>query len=219
MPSAPAFWTFFDKEAGPQLGRREKTFRHMFQFLDAINGPVTIVETGCARIADNWLGDGQSTVLFDRYVTHRDSTSIVHSVDISEDAVKQARALVSDRAKVTKEDSVVFLTQLAEQFAREGKTIDLLYLDSFDLDWVHWYPSAIHHLKELCATMRVIRKDTLVAVDDCPLEASFVPNLQNQAEIVQGPFVGGKGRLVAEFASGCGAKTVFASYQAAWTGF
>jgi hypothetical protein len=31
--------------------------------------------------------------------------------------------------------------------------------------------------------------------------------------------VGGKGRLVAEFAEACGAKLEFSDYQAAWSGF
>ena len=219
MQGASKFWTFFDQEAAPQLARRESPFRKMFQFLDQFDRPVTIVETGCVRMAGNWQGDGQSTVLFDRYISLRDTDSIAYAVDIEEASVQQARALVSDRVKVTREDSVKFLTELVGRLSSEDKTIDLLYLDSFDLDWVHWYPSSIHHLKELCAAMRVIRKDTLVAVDDAPLEASFVPGPHNQAEFLQGPFVGGKGRLVAEFAAACGAQPHFASYQAGWTGF
>lgn len=219
MQRASDFWTFYNQEAAPRLARREKTFRQIFEFLDRIDRPVTIVETGCARVAGNWEGDGQSTVLFDKYISHRDAGSLVYSVDISEHSVAQARALVSSRVNLTREDSVKFLTQLVERLTSEGKTIDLLYLDSFDLDWAHWYPSAIHHLKELCAAMRAITKETLVAVDDCPLEASFVPNDQNQIDLVLGPFVGGKGRLVADFATACGAKTQFASYQAGWTGF
>ncbi len=139
-------------------------------------------------------------------------------MDISEKAVAQARKLVSSRAKLTHEDSVAYLTQLVAKLSGEGKTIDLLYLDSFDVDWVYWQPSAIHHLKELCAAMRGIRKDTLVVVDDCPLEASYV-NTQSKTDFVAGPFVGGKGRLVADFAGACGAKLHFAAYQAGWTGF
>ena len=219
MTRASEFWTFFDREAAPQLARREPTFRQIFQYLDQFNHPVTIVETGCVRLAGNWAGDGQSTVLFDKYVCLRDEASVVYTVDIDEAATKQARALVSDRVKVTCADSVTFLTELVAKLSNEAKTVDLLYLDSFDVDWTHLYPSSIHHLKELCAAMRVIRKDTLVAVADCPLEASFVPGPQGQAEFVQGPFVGGKGRLVAEFAAACGAQPHFAAYQAGWTGF
>ncbi len=219
MQRTSEFWTFFDLEAAPQLARREPTFRQMFQFLDRIDHPVTIVETGCVRTAGNWLGDGQSTVLFDRYISSRDTDSIVYSVDINATSVAQARALVSDRVKLTCEDSVAFLTQLVGRLRSEGKTIDLLYLDSFDIDWLHWYPSAIHHLKELCAAMRAISRETLVAVDDCPLDASFVPHSDKPVEFVQGPFVGGKGRLVADFAAACGAQNRFAAYQAGWTGF
>ena len=34
-----------------------------------------------------------------------------------------------------------------------------------------------------------------------------------------GPFIGGKGYLVNEFANTCGATVYFSNYQTAWTGF
>ena len=63
------FWEFFNKTAAPELALREKTFRRIFQYLDLIDGPVIIVETGCARLKDNWAGDGQSTLMFDNYIS------------------------------------------------------------------------------------------------------------------------------------------------------
>lgn len=143
----------------------------------------------------------------------------VHSVDINPIAVAQARRSVSDRVKLTEGDSVKFLNTLLAEFLAEGKTIDLLYLDSFDLDWDYWYPSAAHHLKELCAAMRILTKGTLVVVDDCPLCGDYVSGAENQIRFVRPPAVGGKGRLVAEFAASVGAKLEFAEYQAGWTGF
>jgi hypothetical protein len=214
---SPEFWNYFNVEAAPRLALREKTFRKIFEFLDTFPHPVIFVETGCARIADNWQGDGQSTILFDKYIS--DPKSILYSVDINPASIANAKTFVSARVNFIQDDSVRFLVTLVGRLLSEGKTIHMLYLDSFDVDWVHWYPSAIHHLKELCAAMRGIRKDTLVAVDDCPLEGLFVPSLQNQIQFVHSPFVGGKGRLVAEFATAIGAKLEFAEYQAAWTGF
>ena len=112
-----------------------------------------------------------------------------------------------------------FLTQLTRRLVDEGKTIDLLYLDSFDVDWIYWQKSAAHHIKELCAAMRALRKDTLVVVDDSPLEALFMPNAEQQIQFTRQPLIGGKGRFVAEFAAMAGAKLEFAAYQAGWTGF
>lgn len=218
-PKSRAFWEFFDAEAAPKLALREKTLRKVFEHLDRVDHSITIVETGCARIEDNWKGDGQSTILFDRYVKARDQESVVYSVDINPIAIAQARRSVSDRVKLTESDSVKFLNGLLTEFAPKGKTIDLLYLDSFDLDWDYWYPSAAHHLKELCAAIRMLTGETLVVIDDCPLRVDYVSGAENQIRFVRQPSVGGKGRLVAEFAASVGAKLEFAEYQAGWTGF
>jgi hypothetical protein len=120
---------------------------------------------------------------------------------------------------VTQDDSVHYLSSLAKKFGQVKKNISFLYLDSFDLDRTYWYPSAIHHLKELTAVMRCINAETLVVVDDCPLNADFVPGDGNQISFVGSATVGGKGRLVAEYAAAAGARKFFAEYQAGWTGF
>jgi len=99
-----------------------------------------------------------------------------------------------------------------------GQHAHLIYLDSFDLDMTYWQPSAIHHLKELVAIKPCIHKQTLVVVDDCPLNANFI-TAENQAlQIIGYASVGGKGRLVAEYAKAIGATIEFAEYQAGWTG-
>jgi hypothetical protein len=219
MQKPADFWNFFNQEAAPQLGLREKTFRKTFEFLDQISHPLIIVETGCARRAGHWIDDGQSTILFDKYILARDTESVVYSVDINANHLAEAKKLVSPRIQFAQDDSVKFLKDLSSRLRSEGKTLDLLYLDSFDLDWVHWYPSAAHHLKELCAAMRSIRNDTLIAVDDCPLNGLFVQDSPSSVHFVIQPIVGGKGRLIAEYATTCGAKLEFSGYQAGWSGF
>ena len=64
---SPDFWSWFDGIAGPQLAHRTEGFRKVFDHLDRFDRPVGIVETGCVRQQDTWAGDGQSTILFDRY--------------------------------------------------------------------------------------------------------------------------------------------------------
>ena len=213
------FWEFFDKVAAPQLAHREKTFRRIFQYLDQSDGPIQIVETGCARLENNWAGDGQSTVLFDKYINSHDIKSQVLTVDISSQNVIECQRLVSKRTVVTNDDSVHFLAKLAVNFQENNQFISLLYLDSFDLDVDYWFQSAAHHLKELTSVMRCIDNRTLVVVDDCPLNANFVPTSNDQIAFIGNPSVGGKGRLVAEYAKAVGAKVEFAEYQAGWTGF
>ena len=213
------FWNYFNGHAGPLLAHREKTFRKVFEYLDSRPSPLLIVETGCARREGNWAGDGQSTVLFDNYIQLRDQASLCLTVDISPTSVEECRKLVSPRVEVTQDDSVHFLSGLARELVASQRKIDLLYLDSFDLDMVYWMPSAMHHLKELAAVMRCIDQHTLVVVDDCPLNANFITGENQQILFVGNPSVGGKGRLIADFAQACGAKVEFAEYQAGWTGF
>lgn len=206
------FWTWFDTTAAPHLALREISFRKMFKYLDTIPGDITIVETGCTRQPGNWSGDGQSTVLFDHYVQERSKSSHVHSVDIDPQAVNLCRAMVSSAVTVSAEDSVAWLDRLPV------KNISLLYLDSFDVDWIHWYPSAVHHLKEIAAIRERLNPKTMVVVDDCPRLGLLTTDANSQYQIVADQNVGGKGRLVAEFAQAVGAKMEFSHYQAAWTG-
>ena len=219
MPKNTDFWNFFDQVAAPQLAHRQATFRKIFEYLDLINGPIAIAETGCARLENNWGGDGQSTVMFDRYINLRDQESTCHTVDINPTSVAACKQLVSNRTTVTQADSVYYLSRLANEFEKNSRFISLLYLDSFDLDSTYWFQSAAHHLKELTALMRCINKSTLVVVDDCPLVANFIPAPNNQMVLLSNPSIGGKGLLVAEFANAVGAKLEFAEYQAGWSGF
>ena len=169
------FWDFFNNEAAPKLAHREVTFRKMFEYLDEFDTPVTIVETGCLRQLGNYAGDGQSTLLFDRYVTDRGQGSHVYSVDLDPVAVAACQSVVSKNVTVTASDSVAYLNTLAEQFIANDTQIALLYLDSFDVNWDYWFPSAAHHLKELCVAQRFINHDTMVVVDDCGLTSMVLP--------------------------------------------
>jgi hypothetical protein len=211
------FWDFFNFEAAPLLAARQQTMRQVFEYLDAMSGSVTILETGCTRVRGNWTGDGQSTVLFDKFINTRDEQSTCHAVDINADSVRECRSLVSQRTQVFQQDSVEFLSRFVSELKSKDKTIDLLYLDSFDLDTNYWQPSAIHHLKELAVALRALHPASLVVVDDCPSTGDFILQDNNSINFVTHPKVGGKGRLVAEFADAVGAKCIFSKYQAGWT--
>lgn len=216
------FWEYFSTISSALL-QREISFRKVFEYLDAINSPVTIVETGCVRNSDPWAltGEGHSTILFDKYVQTRDDGSRVFSVDINEQAVVTCRKLVSDKVNVHAGDSVPYLDQLSRQLIQANNNINLLYLDSYDVDYEYWFPSAAHHLKELLAAWRAVNPETLVVVDDCPTTANLVmDNTGNyQFDRFFKPRVGGKGRLVAEYAEQTNAEMVFSHYQHGWKGF
>jgi len=203
------FWSWFDNGIATSLQHREVSFRKIFQYLDQKSKAVTIVETGCARQQDNWGGDGQSTLMFDRYVS--ESGGHVWSVDIDPNAVAVCQAQVSSNVTLTQSDSVKFLHQLARQFVESDRKIDLLYLDSFDLDWQNHLPSSLHHLKELAAIKPAVGPDTLIVVDDSPAGTHMDPIICNELVV-------GKGQLVAQFAEHLGIQPYFLHYQAAWKG-
>jgi len=78
-----SFLPVYDAEYAEKLGLRGETFRRIFEILEAMEkSSYTIVETGCARKQDNWGGDGQSTLLFDRFVNHWGGS--VRTVDINQ---------------------------------------------------------------------------------------------------------------------------------------
>lgn len=218
MRKSPEFWSYFDGEAAPQLGLRATTFRKMFEHLDRFDKPISIIETGCVRTKDGW-NEGQSTILFDKYVHTHAGESQLYSVDINKAATDYASTFIGPRTTLATDDSVRHLTRLTADFLAKGRTADLVYLDSFDIDWHYWHPSAAHHMMELCAVLRILRKDTLVVVDDCAISAHFVRGANNTIDFTTTPIVGGKGRMVAEFAARVGAKVEFSDYQAGWTGF
>lgn len=212
-----SFWKFFEAEAYPQLQHRQHSLRYVFEHLDRLNRPVFIVETGCVRTAGNWAGDGQSTVLFDRFVSQWPG-SVMHSVDIDPNATALCKTLVSAHVEVHTGDSVAFLRQLARNPPHAFPHLDALYLDSYDVDFDNPHSSALHHMKELVAASRLIGPSTLVVVDDAPSEAVFIPS-GNQVRFVTPPRISGKGKYVADYARMIGLEPVFSGYQVGWIGF
>lgn len=76
----------------PYLGRREKTFRLIFEYLDSLNNEnYLIVETGTTRYYGNIEGDGSSTVMFDLYC-NSEKNGRVYSVDNDPSACKISKA-------------------------------------------------------------------------------------------------------------------------------
>jgi hypothetical protein len=222
--ASQTFWEYFDGHAAPILGQITKwprldTFRQIFRYLDRFDRAVGIVETGCVRQKDRWP-DGQSTVLFERYAAAKPG-SVVYSVDLDPNATAACKMAVnnSDCVKVHTGDSVSFLIGLSRLRPADLPSLDLLYLDSFDVDFFNPLPSAIHHLKESLAAFSLLHSETLVVVDDSPMEMYALIQPNNRIAIVaQEPRIGGKGRLIAEYAQAAGIEPHFTGYQCGWVG-
>jgi hypothetical protein len=134
--------------------------------------------------------DGASTFIFDLFVNSYNGC--VLSVDINKKNVKDAKEIVSNKTKIFQMDSVKFLWNLPKNYS-----IDLLYLDSFDLELDNPHPSSLHHLKELCAVIKNL-KNTIIVIDDHKVSSNQKIS---------------KGAYVKDFMLQIGAKLLFENYQ------
>lgn len=210
------FWNYFNSFAYPQLAHRADTFKLAFQHLSNLQRPVCIVETGCVRNKGTFAGEGQSTVLFDKF-SECIPGSLVHSVDISSESTDMCKSLVSSRVQVHTMDSVIFLKTKLRKLITPFQHIDLLYLDSYDVDFDDPHNSALHHMKELLAASPLISANTMILLDDSPSYATFFFD-KGQMRLASTQKVGGKGKYIAEYMNDIDVAPIAQSYQCAWLG-
>ena len=168
-----------------QLGKRAEAFRTIIDLLPA--NPV-IVETGTVRQLGNWLGDGQSTIVWDQVATVL--AGHVTTIDIDPIGAHLVDELGLANTTAITGDSIVTLRKLSA-------ATDLLYLDAFDIDFAAPEPAQHHHLREIVAACHLCRRGMIVAVDD------------NTHEV-------GKGKRVGEFVEQRGAVKIVDGYVQAW---
>lgn len=180
----------FDVAYAHKLGGRAATFRAVLR--EATHSKVqTIVETGCTRKEGNWDGDGQSTVILSEFAKWVRGS--FYTVDLDNEAVELARKLCPS-AGVNCGDSVEFLSKFKDQ-------IDLLYLDSFDLDMSNFHAAALHCMFEFCAALPKLHAGSIVFIDDSPMTDMVIS---------------GKGKYVAQYLKQLGVSPFTFGYQAAW---
>ena len=178
--------------------KRKEAFELMVSHLRQCRYPL-IVETGISRQENNFNGDGMSTPIWDALCNEVEGT--LHCVDIDPLACRFAKDRTGDRTMIYCGDSVQFLESKEREYEKLTRKIDLLYLDSYDIDVNNWHPSAQHHIYELLSIKGALRPGTLVAVDD---------NL-----IINGQHVG-KGTYVAEWMEKVGKRMIYQGYQWIW---
>jgi predicted O-methyltransferase YrrM len=168
-----------------QLGVRFEAFQLI---CDALPDAPTIVETGSIRKLGNWLGDGQSTIVWNAIASRTNGT--VTTIDIDPTGGELVEQLGLSHTTAITADSVATLRTITGP-------VDFLYLDAFDIDFAAPEPAQEHHLREINAAWHLLRKGSLVAVDD---------NIDGA----------GKGRMVAEFLSSRNAVELLDSYVRVW---
>ena len=136
-----------------------RTFKRLFQELEKRGWPpLTILETGTAAYGT------YSTYLFDAYV--RRFGGHFWTVDIKQEHSDKVKPHMSQQTTVVTDDSVKFLQQWVAE--HPGQQADLVYLDSYDLDFDDPYASGDHGLAEYNAILPALKTGSLLLVDDTP---------------------------------------------------
>ena len=175
------------------------------------NKPAVIIETGSSAWGTN------SSMLFDSYVNSFGGSFT--SVDLRAEPMFTLRSLCTNRSEFFCDDSVSFL----KKFAYHNKTPDLVYLDSWDLDWTDPLPSALHGLHEFLALRPLLRDGALLLVDDSPVSSDVMLQVQpkyaedfDKFTQVYG-FTPGKGALIKNFlVKNAIGKEIKQDYQLLW---
>ena len=177
--------------------------------LDLLGGRAArIIETGSSAWGVN------SSLLFDSYVNSFGGE--FHSCDIRLNPIINLVVNCTQNSYFYCDDSVRFLKKIQ-------KNASLIYLDSWDVDWLDPLPSAIHGLNEFMTIYPYISPGTLLLIDDTPKDADAMskvhPNNLVLFEKFQRSFgfAPGKGALVLnylkQFSIG---KLIHHDYQLLW---
>jgi hypothetical protein len=177
---------------------RYNGFHLMFkELLQKKQGPFTIIETGTLRKKANWM-DGQSSLLFYDFLTKFGGKFI--SLDLNPNALKECESILAETFPNSNNVDLKLLTgDSVEILAKINEPVDLIYLDSYDLDYNNPAPSMFHHLKELINLKKIIQKsqNLIIAVDDNPLNNRSI----------------GKGKLVLDCAKETNQKILYDGFQ------
>jgi hypothetical protein len=137
-----------------------RTFERLFQKIEDMGcPPLTILETGTAAYGTS------STYLFDAYV--RKYGGRFWTVDINPAHSDTVKPHMSDRTTVVTGDSVSFLSEWVKK--HPGEQADIVYLDSYDLDFENPEDSGNHGLHEYNAILPALHKGSLLLIDDTPI--------------------------------------------------
>ena len=184
------------------------TFKKTFEELEKKEDKFfIIVETGCSAHGT------QSTILFDKFVNYYDG--YVFSVDKERSRVCDTQSRVSLKTIVVCADSLHFLTTF-------NKPIDLLYLDSFDVDWRNQENSSQHHYKEFNLVRTMLSKNSLLLIDDSPKDLTWLDINKNNRkyEMIKQIFsnnkYNGKGAIICQELENSEFKLLLHQYQILW---
>ena len=174
-------------------GERFITFQLALRMLYELNNAPLIVETGCLRL-ENDFGAGYSTYIFGECVTLFGGNLI--TIDNTPHHMKTCKVL-TDKFK----NNITYITDDSLNTLRNfTKTIDLLYLDSYDCPIEGDATlSQQHNLNEFILAENKLHDKSLILIDDV--------NFSN----------GGKSKLTHEYLQKNKYKLIYQNQQSLWT--
>ena len=134
------------------------TFKELFKNMEGLKDPI-ILETGIASAGT------MSTYLFNEYIKKYGGR--FWSVDNDPELVAAHQGNMCPGTKLVHNDSVAFFKEWT--YTSGIPRADVIYLDSYDLDFYNPEPSAKHGLAEYMSLKPAIKKDTLLLIDDTPM--------------------------------------------------
>lgn len=161
-------------------------------YLIGLSKPLHILETGSMHTR----GSRSFTLLFGHLAQM--TSGRLTTVDIDPVGLQQCRDITqayADSITYVCQDSVSYLESLSRD---EVQKLDLLILDSWDLNVFDPLPSQIHHLRELLAVVKDL-KDCVVMVDDNFMPGSWVDVIYGDSSVSRfetGDAHVGKGTLI-----------------------
>lgn len=195
------------------LGKRKDSFNIMLDHLmSSKTGPV-IIETGCMRQEDSYEGDGMSTSIWHKVCQLKDG--YFHSFDINPDAVAFARSKIysdgdSFIGNINLVDSVAGINSLFKcNYCTKG--IDLLYLDSVDLNLPDLHKSFLHNMFEFTSAVPLLKTGALICVDDnVPFDM-----LDDDGKVIETRNIS-KGDYLKRYMEKIGIQPLYEGYQLIW---
>jgi hypothetical protein len=159
-------YEMFSSKSGINKHLNYLTFKNLFEEMKGLKNP-RILESGIASFGTN------STYLFNEYV--RKYGGFFWSVDINKELVDRHIGNMCPATQLICNDSVSFFTD----WSKSNEVANVIYLDSYDLDFYNPIPSGQHGLSEYKSLMPVIKKNTLLLIDDTPITPYWLDTRNN----------------------------------------
>jgi len=144
-------------DVGKPMHLNYLTFKELFKNMNG-RKDLTILESGISSAGT------LSTYLFNEYIKKYGGR--FWSVDTSRYLVEAHQGNMCPGTKLVCNDSVAFFKDWVNDNPK--KSADVIYLDSYDLDWYDPNPSAMHGLNEYLSLLPTYNRGTLLLIDDTP---------------------------------------------------